>query len=236
MTTATASEPASSRSVWLPAAVIAGVVAAFIGIANFAVYWLGGEAQMAGFTADPTPVTVEIAGEKLAIPGNMIRFADQRQDGRWDRLDLVVHWPSLTGYSAKNASAFDDVTPNAPLLFLALQPRRDQVDSTTRLIGLYARFFEEGDKPGPAGLVSRDLQPGSGYDSEEVFFEPGSTDPFSARCSKTGERIVPVTCLRAIHIGEALAVSYRFRKPMLKDWARLDPAIRMLIDRMRIRK
>jgi len=234
VTTATATPSATpNRRIWLVAGAITLVVAILIVLANLAVYWLRGEAIKAGLSTDTRPVHVELATKNLEVPANMIRFSDQRRKGPHDRLDLVVQWPTMSGYSERTAGAFDDVSPDAPLLFLSVRPRGDSVDSTTRLIGLYTRFFDGSGGPGPAGLVSRRLQPGSGYDSEEIFFEPGSTDPFSARCAKNTNDVIPTTCLRDINIGEDLTVSSRFRKPLLADWRRLDPAIRMLIDKMR---
>ncbi len=232
MTAATASNAVANRQIWIPIAGVVVVGAALILLVSGAISWLGGEAQKAGFSSDPAPLRIEIAGEILSVPANMIRFSDQRRNGVHERLDLIIHWPSLQGYSKANSQSFDDVSPTAPLIFLSLVPRGSAVDSTTRLIGLYTRFFDGTGGAGPAGLVSRNLQPGSGYESEEIFFEPGSTDPFSARCTKGNDEFVPITCLRDVHIGGRLSVSYRFRKPLIADWQRLDPAIYVMIDRM----
>lgn len=225
------SEP--GRQLWIPIASVVVIVISLIVLAKLAIFWLGGEAMRAGFTEDAKPLVVTLSGERLAVPANMIRFADQRSEGTQTRLDLAIHWPSMTGYTAENAASFDDVSAHAPLIFLSIGARDETVDSTTRLIGFYTRFFDGDGSPGPAGLVSRKLQPGTGYDSEEIFFQPGSTDPFSARCTKTADKVVPVTCLRDIHVGKRLSISYRFRKPILEQWRKLDPAIFMLIDKMR---
>ena len=221
------------RQHWKVIASIVAAVITLIALAHLGIAWLGGSAIRAGLTSDPTPVTVRIGGETLTVPGNMIRFSDQRSGGNLARLDLAIHWPSLSGYTDKNAVDFDDVSPNAPLLFVTVRPRRSEVDSTTRLISLYSRFFDGSGTRGPAGLVSRNLQPGTGYDSEEIYFQPGSTNPFATRCAKSSGGIIPLTCLRDIHVGKELSISYRFRKPLIIEWRRLDPAIRMVIDKMR---
>lgn len=235
VTAATLSNRLTSRQFWVPVASVGALVAVLIVLANMAISWLSGEALKAGLSTDPTPLEIEIGGERLLVPANMIRFSDQRHAGPQERLDLIIHWPSLRGYSVANTKSFDDVSSTAPLVFLSLVRRGTAVDSTTRLIGLYTRFFDGTGGSGPAGLLVRNLQPGSGYESEEIFFEPGSTAPFSARCTKGSDRIVPVTCLRDIHVGDHLSVAYRFRKPLIAHWKKLDPAIYMLIDRMRVK-
>lgn len=210
----------------------ASVIGGLIGLFQFAIGWLGGEALKAGFSTDASPVIVAIADEPLSVPRNMIRFADQRQAGPAKRLDLVVHWPSMQGYGNSLAPAFDNVSGAAPILFLTLEKRQTNVDSTGRLVNLYARFFDddEVDPRGvPKGLIKRRLQPGHGYDNEEIFFEAGSTHPFVAICTRPDGTGIPVTCLREIHTGHDLAVTYRFRRPLLADWHRLERAIDALV-------
>ena len=210
----------------------ASVIGGLIGLFQFAIGWLGGEALKAGFSTDASPVTVIIADEPLSVPQNMIRFADQRRAGLAKRLDLVVHWPSMQGYGNTLAPAFDNVSGAAPILFLTLEKRQTGVDSTGRLINLYARFFDddEVDPDGvPAGLIKRRLQPGHGYDSEEIFFEAGSTHPFVAICTRPDGTGIPVTCLREVHIGHDLSVTYRFRRPLLANWRGLEGAVRALV-------
>ena len=41
------------------------------------------------------PVVLSVAGERLAVPGGLIRFVDQRRSGDHQRLDIAFEWPSL---------------------------------------------------------------------------------------------------------------------------------------------
>ncbi len=216
---------------------VASILAGLVGLFQLAIGWLGGEALKAGFTTDPTPILVTLDAEPLSVPQNMIRFSDQRRSGPAKRIDMVIHWPSMEGYSPARADAFDDITPDAPILFVSIAPRMTEVDSTGRLINLYSRFFDDPSEPttsGPApdGLVGRTLRQGHGYDNEEIFFEAGSTDPFVARCARPDGSGLPLTCLREIHVGLNLSATYRFRRPLLDRWHQLEAGIQAMIHSM----
>ena len=55
-----------------------------------------------------SPISLIVAGEKLTVPANMIRFPSVRGGGTVESLDLLLHWPSLEGYSKERAEAFGD--------------------------------------------------------------------------------------------------------------------------------
>jgi hypothetical protein len=179
-------------------------------------------------TADPTPIELAIGDERLAIPANMIRSSKVRRGGKVERIDLAVHWPSMSGYTDELADAFRDGAPSAPIVYATLSLRDGPVDSTGRLDTVYARFFEGTAVAGPSGLVGRQLSRESGYSGEIVFFDPGSRTPFVARCPVEALPDMPATCLRDINVGRNLSLLYRFDRGLMGDWRDLDEAMRSL--------
>jgi len=191
---------------------------------------------LAGHTADPNPVRLTIAGTPLQIPGNMIRTARQRRNGSAERVDLLLDWPGLKGYSPETAASFRDGSPLAPLIYVSIAPTDSPLDSTGRLEPVYARFFAGEPVNGPSGLTGRALSEDSGYRGEEVFYKPGASLPFVARCIARATLEVPATCIRDVLIAPGLSMQYRFDRFYLGDWQAMDAGLSELVSTFRVSK
>jgi hypothetical protein len=189
---------------------------------------------LAGRSADRTPVRMTIAGTVLEIPGNMIRTSRQRRGGTVERVDLLLDWPDLNGYSPESAESFRDGSPLAPLIYVSIIPASSQIDSTGRLQPVYSRFFSGVPINGPSGLTGRTLGNDSGYGGEEVFYEPGAAKPYVARCIAKATPEVPATCIRDVLIGPGLSMLYRFDRFYLGDWQAMDQGLRELAASFRV--
>ena len=166
-----------------------------------------------------------IAGEALSIPANMIRFRSDRRGGDLDRVNLLLHWPTLAGFSEEYADDFKDTSTDAPLIYVTISKRETDLDSTGRLTSVYEQFFDGPVVPGPAGLVGRSMKADSPYAGEVVFFTPRGVAPFAARCLATATREIPSTCIREVNIGHGLTMLYRFNRTRLENWSRLDAGV-----------
>lgn len=205
------------------------VLAGGLMLVNLVLGWTNGIDEISGRQSDPAPVTLFIGQQRLAIPANMFRFADQRGVGPHQRLDLVVHWPEMAGYSPAFKQDYLDTSAKAPLIFLSIKPRDTLTDSTGRLINVYQHFFEDGTIPAPPGLIGHRMSADSGLEGEEVFFEAGSTEPFTTHCTALDNPGFPASCLTEIHAGTDLSVQVRFRKGLLPNWAGIKAGIRVLL-------
>jgi hypothetical protein len=183
-----------------------------------------------GLDGKPSPVSLSIAGEPLSIPANMFRFRADRRGGALDRVSLLVHWPTLDGFSDELADDFKDNSPDAPLIYLTVAPRDTALDSTARLATVYENFFDGPVVPGPAGLVGRRMKADSPYAGEVVFFQPRGNVPFVARCMVESTPEIPSTCIRDVNFGRGLSLLYRFNRTRLADWSRLDAGLYALAD------
>jgi hypothetical protein len=178
-----------------------------------------------GLDGRPSPVSLTIGGEPLTIPANMIRFRSDRRGGALDRVSLLVHWPTLEGFSEELADDFKDTSTDAPLIYLTIAPTDTDLDSSGRLTSVYEHFFAGPVVPGPAGLVGRKMKVDSPYAGEVVFFQPRGSTPFVARCMADSTPDIPSTCIRDVNFARGLSMLYRFNRTRLADWRRLDAGL-----------
>jgi hypothetical protein len=221
----------ASSSAWTLRVVITCLlIAGLLAGVDFALSWSRALGDADGRSTDPTPIALFVGEQRLSIPANMVRFANQRGAGPHERVELAVHWPSLEGYSPALRNAFLDGGQDAPVLYLSIRARQTATDSAGRLANVYRHFLDDTALAAPAGLVGRRLTQESGLAGEEVFFEAGSTDPFTAHCLAP-DATAPAICLSETHVGDGLSVQVRFRKGLLRDWADIKSATRLLMMR-----
>lgn len=204
------------------------IVAGLLAIADFALSWSRTVGDAEGRVADPLPITLFIGDQRLSIPANMFRYPAQRNVGPHTQVDLALHWPTLDGYTPERREAFLDGGASAPVLFLTIRERSTATDSAGRLASVYRHFMEDDSLAAPAGLVGHRLSMEAGLSGEEVYFEAGSTAPFTAHCLAPDGDTYPALCMTEIHAGQTLSIQVRFRKGLLADWAGIKEALRLL--------
>ncbi|MEX0852900.1 MAG: hypothetical protein WD036_06410 [Bauldia sp.] len=222
-----ADRPGWRRPLMIVVAVVCGIVG-LGAVFRVAIQSYHARMTLTGLSGDTRSVALSIAGETLSIPANMIRLAAARRGGDLSRVDLVLHWPALEGYSAALAEDFKNSSAAAAVVYATLSPRETPLDANARLDSVYARLFVGKPLSGPAGLVGRRLGEGSGYEAEIVYFTPGGPRPFVARCLVESTAEVPATCLRDIEFGSGLTLLYRFDRTLLDEWRGLDAGIQTL--------
>lgn len=192
----------------------------------------------AGHTTATTEFEVVIANDVITVPANMIRRAEQRHSGVANRLDLYVHWPSLSGFSEKLAPAFNDVDPETnSIVFVSMMPRATTFDMAGRFDAVYANVITGDADRTASGLIRQPLSADHGYIDEALFYsEPASAAErrFAARCQNDdgAAGLVLAACTTEIHVGETLTAQVRFPAKLLQDWRRLAAALPVFIDEM----
>jgi hypothetical protein len=173
--------------------------------------------------ATPVAVRAEVGGVKLAVPRDLIRFEPQRKDGTHPRLDLAFAWPSLEGRGqlSVQGEAFGS------LVFLSLQPRDEALDPARRMAQIYMRFLSTEIHAAVPGLAARRFVEGSGYDGEELVYDPVRPGVFFLRCARTGGTPQP-SCIRELRIA-GIDVTYRMSRQHLDDWRGIEAAVQSLV-------
>jgi hypothetical protein len=212
------------------------VTAAILGLAGIA--WTVNDAMgrhhdriaLKGLNGKPSPVSVAIGSEPLVIPANLIRSPTDRRGGLVTAMDLLVHWPSLDGFSEERAEVFRDGSPRAPLIYVTITEADVPLDAAKRLTEIYGLYFKGPAFPGPGHLVGRHMDAQSPYRDEIVYFEPRVAEPYVVRCMAEETEEIPATCIRAVNIGHGLTMLYRFNRAWLADWRSMDDRLRRLVN------
>lgn len=190
---------------------------------------LGEHIALAGHTESREIHDVLIGQDRLRLPANAIRFEEQRDSGRADRIDLYLTWPEMEGYSNANRLRFNDVGRPESLVFIQLSQSTMSRDMSGRVDPIYSHLFQGDPETGPGGLTLRRLKQDSGYADEVMLLGalPGGAT-YAVRCvlPETGQPSTSADCQRDIHIGDDLSLLYRFSSRLLPQWQAMEHAIR----------
>jgi hypothetical protein len=190
--------------------------------------WLGQRMALGGHTESSDTLAVTIGEDTLQIPGNTIRFEEQRHAGKAERVDLYLTWPGMQGYSHERRENFDDADRPDLLLFLQISQSTMSKDMSGRLQPIYQQLFDGQPVAYDHGLTLHRLRSSSGYGQEVLLTAGRAGQPtYAVRCllPSPGEKPTSGDCQRDIHIGHDLTVLYRFSSSLLKDWDHIDAAV-----------
>lgn len=188
--------------------------------------YFGDGLSRAGHSVDESKLEIVIGNNVLNVPANTIRFPVQRRDGMQERLDLYLHWPSLTGYTDQLKNEFNRADDAGDLVFLTLEPRTMSFDMSGRVGPIYSVFFNGLGVRIENGLVRQPLDEAGGFIDEDMYYQADSPYPFATRCVREASSVGAPFCIRDVHIGKDLMVTYRFHKRFLAQWFELDQAVR----------
>ncbi len=211
---------------------ITAVTLLIAALAMFAsAHFFGDNLSRAGHSSSTAQLEIVIGDEYLKIPANKVRFYNQRHSGAHEKLDLYIHWPSLSGYQDSLSSDFNNSTENKNLVFVTIEPRNMSYDMSGRVAPIYTQFFEGRAEPTNTGLVKQALSAKGGFIDEDLYYAASSPYPFATRCVREIASTTPF-CIRDIHVGKNLMLTYRFHQKYLGDWIELEQSIRALTKSM----
>ncbi|MCI5077026.1 hypothetical protein [Oricola sp.] len=190
----------------------------------------------AGHTSATQRFQVTIDGDTVSAPANMIRIEAQRRDGPSSRLDLYVHWPTLSGFRDNLARAFNDIEPATnSIVFASLLQRATTADMAGRFDAVYRNVMVGPITDAGDGLMRARLSPEHGYVDEYVVFGPPDRVTgrrFVVRCqdAEATAQTVVAPCETEIHLGETLTAEIRFPLRLLGDWRELNAELPAFLD------
>src|SRR5690606_17686746 len=127
-------------------------------------------------------------GKDLTIPLAWFRDAEGRTENFSRQVDLLFALPLGPGGARRTID-------------VSLVPRSSARASARLLDGVYLHMFEKGEVAGPPGLIGKPLKQSEGYETETVWYDPLSADPFVAKCSAPIKPGARSQCLRVVHLG-----------------------------------
>ncbi|WP_421851265.1 hypothetical protein [Oricola sp.] len=190
----------------------------------------------AGHTTSLQRFEVTIGNDGLQLPANMIRDEEQRRRGPARRIELYLHWPTMSGFRPNLAAAFNDVSPETnAIVFISVLPRGTTHDMAGRFEAVYRKVMRGGATSAAHGLTSHALSPDYGYIGERIVFSAPDMHTgkrFVARCQDTqsDEQVVLAPCAMDIHFGDTLVAEIRFPSRLLGDWQMLNQALPRFLD------
>lgn len=191
----------------------------------------GDSLSRAGHSSSTKNLEVVIGNEYLRVPSNKVRFYSQRSSGAHEKLDLYFHWPSLSGYRDSLSSDFNNSNEDKNLVFITIEPRNMSFDMSGRVTPIYSQFFEGKPVATGSGLVKQPLSAKGGFIDEDLYYAASSPYPFATRCVREVASTTPF-CIRDIHVGRNLMLTYRFHQKYLRDWIELEQSIRAITKSM----
>lgn len=194
-------------------------------------HFFGDNLSRAGHSSSTHNLEVIVGDEYLTVPANKVRFFSQRNSGAHEKLDLYLHWPSLSGFTDELSVHFNDASDNSNLIFISIEPRNMSHDMSGRVAPIYAQFFEGKSVASHSGLVKQALSANGGFIDEDLYYAASSPYPFATRCVRESASTTPF-CIRDIHIGRNLMLTYRFHQKHLPSWIELEQSVRALTNSM----
>jgi len=190
--------------------------------------WFGQSISKGGHTDSAALREIVIRNNVIVAPENMIRFPDARRDGVTSRLDLYMRWPDLNGYSEPVRNDFNHAAGSKNILFLTFEEASMSRDMSGRFAPIYNELIDRPGAQSAGGVTIYNFSKKSGYLDEILAVAARADDtPFVARCLKAdtaAQSLAP--CERDIQLGDGLSLTFRFPAELLKDWPKLEAAVR----------
>jgi hypothetical protein len=221
---------AKRRSGWLiPLAVF--FVTACLSALVLAYYFAPARPGRADEEPAPTDATrvisLSVGSLALRIPANYILMAGARRGGPMTEVALIAMLPDLQGYTLGAAPDFTSNAPDSRVVHIMLKSGNAVLAEPERLERIYLPQVEDTKgKPGPFGLRQYAFRADSGYHDQDLLVGATDAGPMALLCSKIAPDAVSPSCMRDLPIGDALSLSYRFKRAHLSEWRKIDSGIR----------
>jgi hypothetical protein len=166
-------------------------------------------------------VRAELAGMTFVYDSAFASDDATAGGGPSDRLAFLVSFPSFGPPS----------TTGGQIIQITLSPVEGVLDPQDRPAKLYARFLTAEALEGPGGLVLREFEQDSPYQSEELLLAPPDGRAFFARCPKAQLGAPGEGCLSMFRAG-TIDVELRYPPNLLEHWETLYEGARGVLGRM----
>ena len=187
-------------------------------------------------TSRTDTVKVQIDDVHFVVPANFTRFARGRARGRHDQIELHALLPDFEPFSEGNRDVFEGYSPSSPVIQFDIGEIDNLLDSKTRFNEIYRKYISnEEENAAEFGLRRYRFIPNSGYENQELFARVlKNGELFLILCERKSSLVPAPHCLRMTQIGDELALTYRYKRPYLKDWRRIESDVIELVQSFRV--
>lgn len=217
-------------------------LATLILCAIFLYYYVGPSVdELGGNVPSPAiseePVEIDVGGVRYAIPANYTVFPRDRRGGARDEVWLYALWPTLSGYAPSRREDFIENPPDTRRIDILLAARTSPHTERERIDILYmpATTDQRGART-PFQLIKYEFKdqranvPTSGYSGTELYLgETADKQILAIFCYKERDDVPSPECWREMELSPTVALTYRFKRPYLAEWRKIDEEIRAFV-------
>ena len=224
-------------------------LATLILCAIFLYYYVGPSVDEIGGNA-PSPaiseeaVNVSVGGAEFNIPANYTVYPRDRRGGARDEVWLYALWPTLSGYAPARREEFLENEPDTRRIDILLAQRSSPFGEKERIEILYMpQTIDSRGVRTPMQLIRYDFKesradaPTSGYADTELYIgDAGDGAVLAIFCFKTADDNPSPECWREMELSQNLSLTYRFKRPHLEEWRKIDTDVRAFVEKMRVKR
>lgn len=218
-------------------------LATLILCAIFLYYYVGPSVdELGGNVPSPAvseePISLVVGGQQFAIPANFTVFPRDRRGGEREEVALYALWPTLSGYAPQRREDFVENAPDTRRVDISIENRRSAFTEQERIDSLYMpQTLDRRGVRTPYQLIRYEFReqrsnvPSSGYAGTELFIgESEDGGVIALFCFKETPDNPAPECWREYESSPSVTVVYRFKRPYLPEWRKVDAEIRGLIN------
>lgn len=214
--------------------------------AIFLYYYVGPSVnELGGNTPSPAiseeVINLTVNEVPFAVPANYTVYPRDRRGGERDEIVLYALWPTFSGYSPQRRDEFVDDAPDVRRIDLTIAARTSAFDEATRIEKLYMPLTT--DSRGirtPIQLLKHEFKERytnvetNGYVDTELYIgEAADGAVLALFCYKVKDEVKNPDCWRQYELGDDVTVIYRFKRPYLSEWRKIDADVRTFVKGLR---
>jgi hypothetical protein len=170
-------------------------------------------------TSRVDPVRLMVGGLALVVPANYLLYANARQGGDRNVVELYAEYPKFQGYSDQQSQAFAGNAADSPIIYILIREDHFNIGEAERLKRIYLSYVTRTSAaPGPFGLSEYGFRNDSGYRNEDLLVGNTVAGPVVMRCVRYSREVTNPSCLRDERLPSGVALSYRFKRSHLANW------------------
>jgi hypothetical protein len=214
--------------------------------AIFLYYYVGPSVdELGGNVPSPAiseePVAISVSDLTFKIPANYTVFPRDRRGGARDEVWLYALWPTLSGYAPARREDFVENAPDTRRIDILIAARTSPFSERERIDILYLpQTIDHRGARTPHQLIKYEFKeqranvPTSGYAGTELYLgEAADGKILAIFCFKERDDLPSPECWRETELAPNVSLTYRFKRPYLAEWRKIDEEVRGFVEKMK---
>lgn len=183
-------------------------------------------------------VEIRIDDVVLSVPANYTELPRDRRSGEREQLFLYAAWPRMEGYTRARHTDFTENRPDSRRIDITIGVKRNPFSELQRLEIQYTPHLVDAEgTPYEHDLTKYVFKsgtaenPASGYSDKELYTGIATTGEKAVLFCypEDPDRVLPPECFREFELTSGVYVKYRFKRPYLSEWRKIDQGVKRLV-------